>query len=398
MSHSITLSRDIQASPEAVYRAFHTPSGLLDWCAAAVKMDTGKGHYLFLWADGGYRLSGTVAEQVENQALLWLLDSPASGSVRIQIRPVGDGVQVSLKHSGEDSAEPHLNFWNSALDNLVSVLETGLDRRIYDRPMIGILIGGLLDEDSQTRYGVPVSFGIIVSGTVSGLGAEELGLLEDDVLVELDGVELRDYRDLPDIISRFKAGDQVTVAWYRGAVKHTGRLRLSGRPEPYRPATPPEFAEYLEGIYALLDEDLADIVAGVPESAAAVRPLETEWNVHEIIAHIIATERAAQLWVAAVLRGETLPDWGTNDRTLIRSIVDVYPTIPELIRELGRTQAQTVALVRRLPPELMEHKGTYMKIVTELGEHGIPLHTRMHYDTIRTQLQELQPAASHGSR
>ena len=54
MSHSITLSREIQASPEAVYRAFRTPSGLLDWCAEAVELDTSKGQYLFLWADGRF--------------------------------------------------------------------------------------------------------------------------------------------------------------------------------------------------------------------------------------------------------------------------------------------------------------------------------------------------------
>ena len=387
MNHSVTLSRSIKAAPEAVFRALTTPTGLLDWCANAVQLDTSKGSYFYLWSDSGYQLTGAVGNSTADSEIEWQISAPEMGLFRFKIQS-GDEqtAQLSFSLYGDFRTDQHIAFWNEALNNLKSVLETGLDRRIYDRPMLGILIGGLLDRESQARYGSPVPFGVIVSGTVAGMGAAKLGLTEGDILFEMDGVELRDFRDLQRVIGAYRAGEAVRVSWYRAGERHTGLLTFSGRPEPVIPASPVELADYIQELYAHNNAELAELLDGATEPQTDYRPLENEWNVKEIIAHMIATDRAAQLWISATLAGVQMGEWGTNDHALVQAIVATYASLPDLQEELFRTQAQTLALLRRLPPELVNHKGTYTMIVTMFGEQGLPIHTRMHFDTIRSLL------------
>ncbi len=391
MNHSVTLSQTIQASPDAIFRAFTTPGGLLDWCANAVELDTAKGSYLFLWSEKGYQLTGSIGEMVENTQVNWHIHTPAPGQVSLQILPGEEnGTQLSLSMSGEYRGDTHISFWNEALINLKAVLETGLDRRVYDRPMLGILIGGLLDEANQARYKSPVPFGIIISSTMPGLGAEEVGLAENDILFEMDGVEIRDYRDLRGVIAHYKAGETVRISWYRAGEEHSGELTFSGRPIPFIPASPAELADYVQSIYARSEAELAEIIEDATEAQAEYRPNEKEWNVKEILAHIILSERAIQFWVASTKEGDLIRSWNSNDFGLVESVVSTYPTLKELVAELQRTQQQTIALLRRLPPEIVDYKGTYTNIVTTLGEQGLPIHTRMHVESAHALLAEAQ--------
>ena len=389
MNHSVTLSRSIKAMPSALFRAFSTPAGLMDWCANAVEMDVPKGRYFYLWAERGYHISGSVGMMVENERLDWHIQSPAVGAVRIKIQEVDAGVsQLSFSMSGDYRGDEHLAFWNAALNNLEAVLETGLDRRVYDRPMLGVLIGGLMDADLQARFNAPHPYGIIVSGTVAGMGAEALGLQEGDILTRMGGVEIHDYSDLHSVVEGYRAGDSVRVNWYRGGESHTGLLTFSGRPAPFVPEYPSELADYVSRIYDRLEDELADLLDGVSESASGVHPGEQEWSIKEILAHIILTERSSQQWIVAIKEGEHMRSWHSGDMALVRSLVSVYPTLDELQSEIRRAHRQTLELVRRLPPELTHFKSPYTMIATMLGEQGQPIHTRMHLETIRSLIAE----------
>lgn len=383
MQHSATLTRTIQASPAAVYRAFSTTRGLLDWCASAADLDARPGGHLFLWTEDGYRALGALSELENDRLLTWNLLSPQGGGARVSLSPAGDGTKVGMEFTGESSLEEHIAFWDKALHNLKAVLETGLDRRVFDRPMLGILIGGLLDRETQADFNAPFPYGIIVSGTVDGMGAAAVGLQENDILVEMNGQALRDFHALEKAIAAFKAGDSISVAWSRDGEEHRGTMKLSGRPEPYVPETPAELADYVEGIYRRLDGELSELLDEVTEEQASFRRSEKEWSIKEILAHLIANERAAQLWVAAILEGGMLKAWPSNDHSLVKAVVDVYPTTSDLLAALRRTEDETIALVRRLPPEIVTHRGTYTNLATTLGKHGLPLHARMHFDTIR---------------
>jgi hypothetical protein len=285
-------------------------------------------------------------------------------------------------------SDSHIAFWSEALNNLKAVLETGFDRRIYDRPMLGILIGGLISEESQAHFASPVDYGIRLSGTVPGMGAEKLGMIENDILTEMNNEEIHDYRVLEKIVSRFKSGDVTQVTWYRGGHKLTGEMAFSGRPTPFVPPFPAELADYVESIYRRSDSELASILEGVVEVQAEYRPFEHEWNIKQILAHTIVMERSLHLWITATRKGELMKPWFTNDQELIDSVVSTYPSLEQLVFELKCAQKLTVNLLRRLPPELATLKAPYLNIVTNLGEQGVPLHTRMHFESIKALLAE----------
>jgi uncharacterized protein YndB with AHSA1/START domain len=387
MTHSFTLQRTFQAIPKAVYRAFATPGGLMEWIANAAEVDNRVGGRFYLWEDKGYQLMGKITASEKDRLLAVEVAAPIHSHFQITLDADPAGSLLTLEHGDlekEDYVAQYQTLWQKALDNLQSTLETGLDRRFYNRPMLGILIAGAIDETNRERYEVPEGYGIIISGPVPGMGGEKIGLQNEDVLVELDGAELRDYYALQTAVSPHKAGDIIPIGWRRSGKKHTADLPLSGRPIPVVPPTPTELAEETRQLYARLDAELAELLDGVSEAEADYRPGENEWNTKEIIAHAIATERAAQIWLVNEAEGYRFKNWASNDPTLVKAIVDIHPTLPQLTAELSRTEEQTIALIQRLPPEIVNFKAAYHNIAADLGAHGLALHTRMHYDTIKT--------------
>ncbi len=394
--HTFTLTRTIQTSPHAVYRAFTTGGGVLDWLANSSDVDARVGGRLYLWDEKGGLVIGKFTHLEKDQTVAFDLAVPSPGQVDVTIlaeEPANAERSVLLTFQYRqletdkilESPQP---WWENALDNLQTVLETGLDRRLYARPMMGILISGMVDADAQERLNLPLDYGILVGGTLPAMGAETAGMLEGDVLFEMDHQLIRDYYALAQVIAPHQAGDTIHVAWFRGKDRHDADLILSGRPHPQIPATLAELAEEARQIYARLDGELAEMLDGITEQAAEYRPAETEWNTKEILAHLINTERSMQIWVINIAEGTQFNNWASNNHHLVKSIVDIYPTLPLLLAELRRAEAQTVALLQRLPEEIVTHKGTFHNIVTTLNKEGLSVHTRLHFETIKKLIEE----------
>ncbi len=396
MTQPTTLTRSLQASPAAAYRAFATAAGLASWCAEAADIDARPGGHLFLSSEGGVLIAGRCTAVEVDRLLAWELLAPVRGVMRVEITPLAEGISAAISLAGDGPLDELQAYWARALDNLAAVLETGLDRRVYDRPMLGILISGLLDADSRARLETPADHGIVIGGTVAGMGAAAMGLREGDVLVALNGVALKDYHALHEALAGLKAGDQAAATWYRGSDRVQSEMTLSGRPIPFVPETAAELADYVDGIYQRLDAELAEILEGVTEAAAEYRPSEKEWSSKEILAHVITTERAVQLWIANAVEGKRFENWASNKSMLVKSIVDVAPELDEIVAELHRAEGQTVSMLRRLPPEIANFRGPYVNLVTTLGDHGMPVHTRMHYETIRSLVAEAARALVRG--
>ncbi len=391
MPESLLFSHSFPVSLEVLYRAFTTNEGLNSWLSNSSDLDVRPDGRYFLWSQQGFQSSGIFTEIKENEKVAGVVHAPHRGQFRISFSEESGGTRLEIEQSfesiGAADLEKQRQLWEQTLENLHSVVETGYDLRFYSRPMLGVLIADRVDADAQSRLGLPVDYGIIISGTVSKMGAEQLGLQGDDVLVKLAGVELRDYRALEQAVAPYKAGDTVELVWYRGGQKFTADLTLSGRPKPPLPGSPAELAEEVRQIYARLDAELAEIMDGVSEEEAEFRLQKDEWNAKEIIAHIIATERAVHLWMTITSNGQVFHHWASNDHLLVKSMVDIHPTVGHLMAELRRTEDQTVALLRRLPETIVEHKGVFHNIVATLNKNGLPLHTRNHYSTIESLIQ-----------
>ncbi len=104
--------------------------------------------------------------------------------------------------------------WARTLANLAQVLETGLDKRTFDRPILGINISDFNASIARTM-GVPVTDGIRLDFLPEEMGAFQAGLRKDDVVIALDGNPITsDFGSLVKALQGKKGGDKVEVTFY----------------------------------------------------------------------------------------------------------------------------------------------------------------------------------------
>jgi membrane-associated protease RseP (regulator of RpoE activity) len=209
-----------------------------------------------------------------------------------------------------------------------------------------------------------VKAGLKLEGLVEGMGAQAAGLQTNDVVVKLGDKRITGFASLGAALQGHRAGDVVPVVFYRRAEKKTIELTLSARPVPEIPATPVELADAVRKLYAETDVQLEQLFASVPEAMAAVRPTPNDWNALEILAHLILAERDQVEFVAELLAGNERWYDGYTDNlpAPIQALLAVYPTAPDLLGQLKRTEAEGAALIAALPPEFTQRKGSYWRL------------------------------------
>ena len=157
----------------------------------------------------------------------------ANATATVTVTEKEGSTLIQMEHEIPDDsawagkAESVRKEWEDSLENLKSVLETGLDLRIANRPMMGIAPGDFTEEQALA-LGVPVREGMRLDGVLDGMGAQKCGLKKDDVIVEFAGHQIRnDPNSFPNAIAGKKGGDKVEVAFYRGVEKKTVTMELS---------------------------------------------------------------------------------------------------------------------------------------------------------------------------
>ncbi len=390
---ALTFTQTIDAPPKAVYYAFTNRAAVLGWlCDHAELNGSEKGRIYLHWNEGGYCVTGefTALEPDKSATFSWRgRDKAAETSVHVALAAEDGGTQLTLTHSGlgagEEWTETRAELkkgWDKGLANLKAVLETGLDKRIHDRPMLGIFINGLVDEEQAAQLGLPVKTGVRIDGTVPGTKAADAGLQANDVIFSMQGVELVDFDALNKILDASKPGDSLDTVFYRDGAEHTTSVELSRRPVPDVPDSPVEFAGRVREMYAQLDAELDALVEGVTDQQAATPPAEGEWSVMQVLAHLILGERLTQTAVATQINDRALNAFPGNVPAPMEALMAVYPTLADMAALLKRAETETVALIERLPKEFVARKANYL----QLGEGlfwGIPNHARGHYAQMR---------------
>src|SRR5574341_812149 len=133
---AVQVSRMVKAAPAAVYKMLTRDVGLREWLsdgATAQSRDGGK--FLLTW-NAGFAVAGTfeTREQDKQVAFTWqVVGDPDASRIRVTLEPAEDGARVTISHEGP-SAGPQgrapQQGWETALDLLQSVLETGEDFRL----------------------------------------------------------------------------------------------------------------------------------------------------------------------------------------------------------------------------------------------------------------------------
>lgn len=400
---SLSFIKTVQAPVSEVFRAFTNATALREWLCDVATVSPCENGRLYLAWNNGYFACGEFAsiKPTEKVSFTWFgRNAPASTQVVVSMVLVGGKTQLELVHSGfkNDSEwqiirEELRQTWETGLENLVSVLETGEDLRITLRPMMGITISEFNDEVAR-ELGVPVTQGVRLDDVLDGMGAKDAGLITHDVIVSIADKKIKDWASLSDALQHQQSGDWVEVGFYRGSEKMTITMVLSSRPMPEIPTDQKGLAEIVSEKFREIESQLEEIFADVTESEASYKPGPEDWSVKENLAHLIHGERFTQNWIYQLLGGheQFADDWGGNPYASVVATVAAYPTLLDLQEEYKRGMAETVSLLEHLPEDFIARKGSYWRVAYNFLEEST--HFNSHVEQMHKLIIEARKAVT----
>ncbi|MBW8010482.1 MAG: PDZ domain-containing protein [Chloroflexi bacterium] len=394
-TQTLEINQTVKAPLSQVYRAFTNDVALESWLGDTVEADAKDGGRFYVWWEPASYTSG-VYKEVKKKKLVSFTwhgsGEPHPTEVKVLLAKNNNEVLIALTHSGigtgkdwDGKSEYYQEKWEAALQNLKSVLEKGIDKRVFDRPMTGVYLGELITPELAKMRGLPENFGIVLSETVEGLAAANAGLKKDEIILSIGGIDLRTYRDYSSAMRKHKAGDVVEVLYVRDNEKHSFQMELSARPINKYPPTAKELTDKLRKVYAELDKEIAEIFNGVSDEEAAQRPEPEEWSARETVAHLIITERWSQLNLTNQVASKRSGGY-YNDLIVHAAVANAYPTNAELINELKRSEEVMLHAVEALPADFVSRKRDY-HILAELLLFDLPHHSKSHFDQMRNGIE-----------
>jgi uncharacterized protein YndB with AHSA1/START domain len=382
------------------FEAVNKASELREWfCDEAWTEVQPGGRYDVRW-NQGYRSDGKFVElDVPRLSVTtwWGTGEPRETKVKFTVEPADGGVEITVVHSGfgagskwDTAVEQSERGWSVGLENLKSVLETGVDLRAARRPFLGINLDQLTPERAE-KEGIAAEQGIYVLGAVEGSGAEAAGLGQGDVIVSLGGMETPRYQELGAALAAREAGDVVDVEVVRGQVKETIQVTLGTRTQNEAPGSAAELASLLAEKQAEATAELRAALEGVSEEEASQQPAEGEWSVKQVLAHLTSGERAFHTLFASWAVNGWLDGAGVDPDDFpgqLTAVLTVTPTLDGLVERFITDEAETVALMRHLPEVTMAHKARFRRIA-EFALFG-PMHTQSHIEQIKSAIEAVR--------
>jgi uncharacterized protein YndB with AHSA1/START domain len=403
----LDFHRVICAPPEAVFRAFTHATLLRDWLCQSCSIDPREGGYFFLRWENGKSITGTysVFHKPDRLEFFWMdVENPGPLQVRLDLAPEGSDTRLDLHISGLgsgpawDYATARLNdVWNTALDDLCPLLQTGIDQRLLRRARLGILIDELTPEIAS-RLGLPSTQGVLLGGTADHSGARAAGLQKDDVLVSFNGVQLADYHSIGQGLLGLKPGDRAVVEYIRASEKNSLQVELGATLVEPVPETAQELAEKVRENTAKVLAAMRKQVAGLSESQVAQRPAVDEWSVNELVAHFILCERDYQSWVAQMLNDRPVDDWlemRPNVNPRIQAMTQRFSAgrnagLDGLLEEFALAAAETADMIAAFPEEFVTSRRHLYRRAATWALETIPSH---YFDEHQGQFQAAIDAA-----
>ena len=369
---TVSAETFVKASAKLAYRAFTNSTALREWLCDVATVEKHPNGRMYLWWRGDFYSSGHYLKLDENKCVKfrWYASiDPAPTDVTVSTMEKDGGTLVRIDHdipddpSWSEKGETFRENWDESLENLKSVLETGVDLRISTRPMLGIAPGDFTEEQALA-LGVPVREGLRLDGLVDGMGAQRAGLQKDDVIVEMAGHPVRsDATSLPNAIAGKKGGDTIEVIFYRGPEKKTINMELSKRPMPDVPFEPAELAKRARKLYEAALAELEKCFEGYSDEQAMMRPDPKEWSALEIVAHLVQNERFNSTFLTSLIDGyELVTDgFGSNVTAQVEATVKANPSIQLMLEMLRRTVEEVLAYAELIPEEFTMNRSSYYR-------------------------------------
>lgn len=382
----------IQAPLHVIYRAFTNAIGLEEWLCQVALADPRPGGYIFLGWESGYFAAGEFKSLETDRSVVFTWHGkgePAISEVQVTLTQQTDDVMVVIEHRGLGIDDQWQNTrrqvekgWIIGLENLIARMEEGIDRRISDRPMMGLAL-----EEATPHHKTPS--GLRVTDVLLGMSAAQAGLLKGDVLTEIDGQPIPDYPSFGRIISRHRAGDILALVLYREDQKQEINLTLMRRPMAEIAATPVALLQNAREIYVKNDAALLAVLKGVTEKEAAHLPAPGEWSVRDVLAHMLHVERDFHTMIIAAILSQTF-NFADNFPARIQATLEVYPTVQDLLGAFFTAEKETLALFASLPESFTARSASFWNLA-----YNFPFfadHTFTHLEQIRAALAAARSA------
>jgi uncharacterized protein YndB with AHSA1/START domain len=376
---SIKFERTVAASADKVFTCFTNAQALREWWCDAAMIQSREGGIVHVAWNNGHFLSGHFTELVPGKKVAFKIRAESDSDrshVSVSLAGKNGSTVVTLvdESDGADWVKSIKEIeagWIEALDNLVSTLETGIDLRAVNRPMLGMDIADFTDK------------GMLLNGVIEGTGAQAAQLAKGDVVQTINGVKMVAWASIEEAVGSLRAGDRVKVAYARGGSKRQAVVELSRRTLPDVPSTPEALGEVVSKAYVEINKDLAQILRGVSDEKGGRPQRPGEWSAKHVLAHLIAVERELHSWMTKMVAGtETWQqEWEGNMRLRLDAVINAYPTLQALLQEFKRNQAETVALINALSQDFVDRKASYYRLASTLVNQ--PNHTREHLEQIK---------------
>lgn len=398
-TQSLTFQESILAELKDVYRAFTNQALLNQWLCNDAHLNARENGRLYLYWNQGYYAVGEFTGLEENKSLAFTWQGKgetAVAQVNVTLVANDPGTTIHLTHDGlgpsdegQDTLTELSSGWQNSLANLKSILEHGLDKRIYDLPMLGVIPTAQISAEQAAALGMDSQGGIRISGTVPNSGAARAGLQPEDIITRIGDTDITRFQDFAPATANRKVEDTMQIDFYRDNQKQSVTMQLSPRPAPSVPATAADFAEQVRQLYAQLDSQLDELLADVSEEEASAKPSGSEWSIKEILGHLILSERGSQFGLAVQLNDQALTVFANNPAAPTTALIAVYPTLAELLQLWQKTDAETIAFIANLPEEFVSRKVDYLNSGLAFLM-GLPNHTRSHFRDIERVLNAIR--------
>jgi uncharacterized protein YndB with AHSA1/START domain len=383
-STAVKLVRTIQASPEMIWEALTQASGLREWMCDGARTQPRKGGLIQVWWNSGYEARGvfTVCKPPGTLAFTWNSPmEPGETSVKLTLRPVEGGTKVTVIHSGFGTgkkwagrAQESQEGWTKGLDNLQSMLETGVDLRQMDQPRLG------LGWETATDHA-----GAVVTDVIAGGPCEQAGLQKGDVIVRAGRCKIRGEQDLMDAYVTWRAGQRVPLAILHEGKRKTVTVELGRRALPEIPDDPVVVVEQARQAHERALAALRASVMMLTDEQAGLAPANGEWSVKQVLAHLSASERGFQTWVVDVLQGNETKGVEGRLPEQFAAVFASAPTVGALLDRFEHDLAESRALVAALTSEHRAHRAHYWQIARTLV--SFQFHTKDHLRQVQATVR-----------
>jgi uncharacterized protein YndB with AHSA1/START domain/uncharacterized damage-inducible protein DinB len=398
----VRVSQEVDATPETVFRALTHPLELSFWlCHQAWTEPRVGGDFLVRWRNGWWaRGVYQTVERPRRVALTWQgKDEPGETTVTFEIEALDKvaATAVTVVHSGygeeaiwDKAVAEAEKSWPLALENLASILATGVDLREARRPLLGIMPGELTPERAA-REGIATESGVYLAGVTEDGGAAKAGLQKGDAITRIGGMAVPDMNALTTTLSPYRAGDRVQVGYVRGRDHGTVVIELKARPMPEVSFDPRQVVAQVREEQATLMDELRQAVTGLSEEEAGKKPSDGEWSVKETLAHLSVSERLLQRELADLIVGTTAGQYGGNPTVVAECLamtLAAAPTVEALLARFEQDMEETRALFAALRPEVVAMKARY-RAMANMMQFWL-FHTREHLHQIKATLGALR--------